>query len=61
MICDDRTHVNDALDGAENGGNGLANKGDRAEDTGLANQDVEELLVDLDELQSLCVRDARRR
>jgi len=44
------TYINDTLDAAEGGGDGLANEGNARDDTSLANEDVEESLVDTDEL-----------
>jgi hypothetical protein len=47
-----RTYIVNSLNLAKTGGNWLTNKRHRAEQTGLANQDVEKLLVDI---RKLCV------
>lgn len=44
------TYIDDVLNLAENSGNRLTDEGDSVEEAGLANEDVEESLVDADEL-----------
>ena len=44
------TYINDALDAAKNVSDRLANHGNLFENAGLADQDVEQCLVDADEL-----------
>lgn len=46
------TYVDDTLNGAKNGSDGLTNEGNGVEEAGLADEDVQKLLVDLDELVS---------
>jgi hypothetical protein len=45
-----KTDVDDGLDLTEDSGDGLADEGDGVEEAGLADEDVEEDLVDTDEL-----------
>jgi hypothetical protein len=44
------TYINDTLNALEGTGDGRANDGNAGDETGLANEDVEESLVNTDEL-----------
>lgn len=49
LRCVGITHINNGLDSSENSSDGLSDDGDGAEEPSLANQDIEEDLVDADE------------
>jgi hypothetical protein len=45
-------YINDTLNGAQDCGDRLANEWDGAEEAGLADENIEKLLVDLNELST---------
>jgi hypothetical protein len=51
-LFQESTHVDDGLNRPEDSSHGGADQGDLGEDTGLANEDVQECLVNPDELEA---------